>query len=173
MVLSTTLLIATFSSAICLPLVQTTPTEFKPPTFVFGTDSADNSFVLTTDPLTEGLTSRTLLNAHGFPEIVLRYFRLKFLLLLSSENTETTNLNVAPLLVAAHLVHVVDVRAKKNELACRQQALAVGSEGLGRDGMTTRHFSSLPLRIIIPSDHVRLICEVCKFIQLLREQRFP
>lgn len=161
MILSTAFFIATLACSGLFPLVQTMPAEVKAIAFILCAYTADDSLVLCVDTFTEALTARTLLNPQRLLQVVFGNFCLKCLLFIFSEDGKPTHFNVAPFFVTANFGVVrINVRTEKDELSSREQALAVGSERLRSNGMTTWHLGSLPLGVVIPRDHIRFISQL-------------
>ena len=160
MVFSAALRVATLVCASCFPLMEAAPAEVESLPFVLGADPADNPLVFLVDALAEGLAPRALLDPHGLLEVVFRDFRLKFFLLVSAEHTKTPHFDVAPLLIAAYGVRMVNVWTEEDEFPRREQTLTVGGQRFGRNCMATGHFGSFSFGVIIPCDHIGLICQV-------------
>ncbi|CAI8036499.1 hypothetical protein GBAR_LOCUS20445, partial [Geodia barretti] len=76
------------------------PTKFKAATFFLCANATYQALIFGIYPLTEGLTARAFLNSTCFFQVVFGNFCLKLFLFLIGQHGETTDFNVAPLLVA-------------------------------------------------------------------------
>lgn len=126
MVFIRALFISTLGCSRILPLVKAMPAKIKATTFLLCAYATYDTFLFRIHPLTEALTSRTLLDSHCFFQIVLRDFYFKFLLFILSEYSESTNFDVTPLLVATYSVILwINVWTEEDEFTSREQATTV------------------------------------------------